>query len=108
MNIAFVSSEAVPFIKTGGLADVAGFLPKILEKLGCEVKVFIPLYSAIQRKDFSMIHRSDLGEIKITVAGKFHTVNLYQTILPGSAVEINFIDCPFYFNRTSVYTNDPD
>ena len=36
MKIAFVSTEAVPFAKTGGLADVSGSLPKELEKLGCE------------------------------------------------------------------------
>ena len=42
MKIAFASSEIVPFAKTGGLADVAGALPKELAKLGHEVKVFMP------------------------------------------------------------------
>ena len=42
MKIAFVSTECVPYAKTGGLADVTGALPKALEKLGCEVKVFLP------------------------------------------------------------------
>ncbi len=42
MKIAFAATEAVPYAKTGGLADVAGSLPKELEKLGCEVKLFIP------------------------------------------------------------------
>jgi len=37
MKIAFVTSECVPYAKTGGLADVAGSLPKALEKLDCEV-----------------------------------------------------------------------
>jgi starch synthase len=108
MNIAFISSEAVPFIKTGGLADVAGFFPQILEKLGCKVKVFLPLYSSINQKDFSLTRRTDIGEINITIADKSHIVNLYQSVLPGSTVEVNFIDCPYYFNRLSVYTNDPD
>jgi len=44
VKIAFVSTECVPYAKTGGLADVAGSLPKALEKLGCEVKIFIPKY----------------------------------------------------------------
>jgi len=108
MKIAFITSEAVPFIKTGGLADVAGYFPKILEKLGCEVKLFLPLYSSIKKKDFSLSRRTDLGETDITIAGKSHTVNLYQSVLPGSNVEVYFIDCPYYFNRESVYTNDSD
>ena len=108
MNIAYISSEVVPYIKTGGLADVAGFLPKILAKFGCDVKVFLPLYSSIQRKKFPLVHRADIGELNITVAGKTRTVNLYQTTLPGSNVEVNFIECPYYFDRSSIYTNDPD
>jgi starch synthase len=45
MKICYVSPEVVPFAKTGGLADVAGALPKALAKLGNIVKVFMPLYS---------------------------------------------------------------
>ncbi len=44
MKILFASSEVAPFIKTGGLADVAGSLPQALVKEGQEVKVILPLY----------------------------------------------------------------
>ena len=43
-KILFVASEAVPFIKTGGLADVVGALPKCIDKKGCELRVIIPKY----------------------------------------------------------------
>ena len=43
MKLLFAASEAVPFIKTGGLADVAGSLPKALAQAGHEVKVILPL-----------------------------------------------------------------
>ena len=47
MKVAFVSSEVYPFIKTGGLADVAYALPKALAKLGHDVRVILPAYKQI-------------------------------------------------------------
>jgi starch synthase len=108
MKIAFFASEAVPFIKTGGLADVAGVLPKALEKLGCEVRVYIPKYSEINEAKYNLIYRRDIGEIQIKIADKIRIVKLYQSKLPDSNVIIIFIDCPYYFNRGKVYTNDID
>ena len=48
MNIIYVSPEVVPFAKTGGLADVAGALPKCLSLLGHNVTVFMPLYKCVK------------------------------------------------------------
>ena len=47
MKILFTSSECVPFIKTGGLADVVGALAPVLAKKGHDVRVVLPLYTAI-------------------------------------------------------------
>ena len=48
MQIVFAASEAVPFAKTGGLADVVGALPRQILKLGHEVTVYLPLYAAVR------------------------------------------------------------
>jgi starch synthase len=108
MKIAFVSSEAVPFVKTGGLADVSGVLPKALNNLGCEVKVYIPKYSDIDENQFGLQYRRDIGEIPIKVAENNRVIKLYQCKLPDSNVIIIFIDCPYYFHRDTIYTNDVD
>jgi len=108
MKIAIVSSEAVPYAKTGGLGDVAGSLPKELEKLGCEVKLFIPKYFAIDEDKYGLRYKGDVGEMPIRINGQLRTAHLHQAILPGSNIEVNFIDCPHYFYRERLYTNDAD
>ena len=108
MKIAFVSTEALPFAKTGGLADVAGVLPKYLEKLGCEIKLFIPKYYSIDEAKYNLRYNWGIGEIQIKIAGHLRSVHIYQSKLEGSNVEVNFVDCPHYFHRGHLYTNDPD
>ena len=49
-NILMLASEAVPFIKTGGLADVIGTLPAQLKKLGADARVMMPLHRQIKEK----------------------------------------------------------
>jgi starch synthase len=108
MKIAIVSSECVPYAKIGGLGDVIGSLPKALEKFGCDVKVFIPKYLFIDESKFGLRYNWDVGEIPIRVNGIVRSVHLHQAKLPNSNVEVNFIDCPHYYNRGRIYTDDWD
>ncbi len=108
MKIAFVASEVFPYAKTGGLGDVTGSLPKELAKLGHEVKVFMPKYNTFNESDYGLHYQWEIGGILIPVAGRIHSVHVQKTFLPGSKVEIYFIDCPYYFYRYRVYTDDPD
>ena len=58
-NILFAASECVPFIKTGGLADVCGALPKMIDKDEYDVRVIIPNYTCIPeryRNEFEYVH----------------------------------------------------
>lgn len=52
MKILFISSEVVPFAKTGGLADVAGSLPKALKEIGHDIRIFMPLYQDVEQAGF--------------------------------------------------------
>jgi starch synthase len=108
MKIAFICSEAVPYAKTGGLADVAGSLPKALEQLGCEVKLFIPKYYSIAESEFGLHYNWEIGEIPIKIKNHVRYAHVYQSVLPGSTVEVNFIDCPHYFHRDQIYTDGFD
>jgi starch synthase len=108
MKIAFASSEAYPFAKTGGLGDVVGALPKALTELGCDVKVFLPKYSSIDHNKFDLSYCWPIGEMPIRVYGKVYNVNVFTSTLPNSEVTIYLIDSPEYFARPQIYTNDTD
>lgn len=108
MKIAFVASEVFPYAKTGGLADVAGSLPIELNELGNEVKVFLPKYNIFGEVEHGLHYQWDIGEIPVRVAGNVHSVHVHTAKLPRSNVEVYFVDCPYFFHRFRVYTNDHD
>lgn len=108
MKIAFIYTEVFPFAKTGGLADVAGSLPKEIANMGCEVKVFMPRYNIIDEEKYHLKYYLEMGEIVVTVNGFKRFVQVYRAKLPVSDTEVYFVDCPHYFFRGQIYTNDPD
>ena len=69
LNILFTASEVVPFAKTGGLADVAGALPKALRELGHNIIVVMPRYYNIDRTKLKKLE-SPLG-VPMGVMGEF-------------------------------------
>lgn len=103
MNILLASSEIVPFAKTGGLADVAGALPKEIKKLKHDVKVVMPLYKIIDRDKYKLVHK---GEYFVPVYLEQKKVDLYQSNIPGTSVPIYFIGNDQYFDRDHLYQED--
>ncbi|UOA10101.1 glycogen synthase GlgA [Methylobacter sp. S3L5C] len=88
-KILFVTSEAYPLIKTGGLADISGSLPKALLDLGVDVRLIIPNYQAINTTE-EIYYKS-------TVRVNNIDANILETRLPGSQLLVWLVDCPEFF-----------
>ena len=88
-KILFVTSEVHPLIKTGGLADVSGSLPKALAELGEDIRIILPYYQAIKTNE-AIYYKS-------TVRINDSEVNILETRLPGTNVIVWLVDYPKFF-----------
>jgi starch synthase len=100
LRVLFVTSEAVPFAKTGGLADVAGALPKFLEGLGCEVQLIMPYYRMV-RKSGLPVQRLE-QTLDVTLGNETLQADLYQSE-PGKKPLVYFIGREEFFDRENLY-----
>ena len=101
MNILYISPEVVPFAKTGGLADVAGALPKALSKLGHDVRIIMPRYKMIGVKKFNL--KKIAVEIVVKILDQIETADIFEGRLPGSDVIVYFVSNKNYFDRMGLY-----
>ncbi len=99
MKILFTASECVPFVKTGGLADVVGALAPVLAKAGHDVRVIMPMYTAIPAKwQEQMTHVVDF-EVQLGWRRQYAGIEL----LEKDGVKWYFIDNKYYFGRPYIY-----
>jgi starch synthase len=96
MRIAFVASEANPYVKTGGLADVAAALPKVLARRGHDVALIMPRYGL-----HAVVERAQPLELWVPVPFDYRTdyAQIYHD--PEAEVPTFFVDNPRYFVRDS-------
>ncbi len=102
-RILFATSEAVPFIKTGGLADVAGSLPKCFDKRYFDIRVILPKYACMKQEwkdkmDYVTHFYMDLGY-------KNCYVGILQMEYDG--IKFYFIDNEYYFSGPKPYDSAP-
>jgi len=102
MRVAILSSEAVPFAKTGGLADVSGALPKALHAEGIDSFLILPRYDQIDPK---LSGKTFIDDLEVEWRGKQPRIGVWQSETLN--VPTYLIDAPFYFARGKIY-GEPD
>ena len=99
MKILFTASECVPFVKTGGLADVVGALAPVLAKKGHDVRVILPLYSAIGQKWQEQMEYVLDFEVQLGWRRQYCGVQMIKK----EGVIFYFLDNKYYFGRPYIY-----
>jgi starch synthase len=99
MKILLVSSEVSPFAKTGGLADVAGSLPRALRQLGHDVRIILPCYQVVEEQGFTL--RKGRKSVEVPIGGIPRKGLLRQSSLDG--VPVYFIENRDFFQRRELY-----
>ena len=106
LNIAYVASEATPYSKTGGLADVAGALPQQLANLKHRVALFTPCYRSVSIDRWDIFRVGRLTDLSVWVGGREWKFNLLQRDeSPKNKLETYFIQCDEMFDRESLYVD---
>jgi starch synthase len=106
MKVLIVSSESVPFAKTGGLADVTGTLPKVLEKKGVKVSCILPKYKTVTEGNYRLDPTG--AKVKVPIGNREEEGNILFTRL-NEGGDYYFVENDRYFNRDYLYaTKDGD
>ena len=99
MKMLFAASECVPFIQTGGLADVVGALSPVLKAQGHDVRVILPLYAAIPEQYVSQMKLECEFEVELCWRRQYCGVKS----LEYQGVTFYFVDNQYYFGRSYIY-----
>ena len=103
MRIALLSSEAVPFAKTGGLADVSGALPKALREHDIDARLVLPLYDQIDR---GLLKAEPIDDVRVEWRGQIRLTRFWQSDAAGAPAYL--VEAPEFFGRQGIYGHGDD
>jgi len=101
LRILYLSPEASPFAKTGGLADVAGSLPKALKAAGCDIRLVMPYYRMVKRGNLEV--RVLLEDVEISLFGETLKDDIFSSSEIGGDIPLYLINKDEYFDREYLY-----
>jgi len=105
LKILFLAAEVTPFAKTGGLADVAGSLPKAIKALGHDIRVAMPRYGCIGREEFGLVEVVPL--FPVPMDSETENAGILQGTL-GADVPVYMVDNAKYYDRDGIYMYPDD
>lgn len=106
MHVVFAAPECAPFVKTGGLGEVLGALPKSIATQGHRVSLYVPLYRTVRQWLEQQPDAAEPAVILSSVTIPFAQKNRFVRVLDGGqreGVQTYFVDCPEFFDREGVY-----
>lgn len=104
-NVLYLAPELFPFAKVGGLADVAGALPKTLKDMDHDVRVFIPKYKVIKDRKYNLREVIRLRDIEVPLGNETYTVSVKSGFVPDSKVQAYFLEYKPFFDRADIYVD---
>ena len=108
LKILYLSAECVPFAKTGGLADVAGALPKAIRGLGHDIRIAMPRYGRVEPQKFGL--KKIIDRLDVPMDERTEPASVYAGCIgkgPGCA-PVLFVDSERYFDRQGIYMYPDD
>ena len=112
LRICLTASEAAPFAKTGGLADVITGLSRQLDREGHDVRVFLLYYQRLrqgaEQGEIEVAPLQGGDNLEVRLKNRTLRFSILQSSLPQNDAALYLIDCPELYDRKDLYTNEPD
>ena len=108
LRICFIASEVAPLAKTGGLADVAGALPRFLHQQGHDVRVFMPFYASIGNSVLASRPFAAAESVELRLGPHRYQYSLLEARVPDSNVPLYLVHCPAAYDRPYIYSGGLD